>query len=763
MISEHQTSTTRPRASLSPTSSASARRAELHLSPLPSLSTARPPNIVLGIRVKLVALMFATSFLIVAVLASYFPTQQISEMRAGVRDRAVMYGRLASLQLRPAVAFKDQQTAREVLSAIDKDSLVDGAAVFAENGVLLASDGHLSELAESARHGFGALSTFYLPNRVLVVAPVQTLEGPKGTFVLELSTRSAIAARDRLIHTALAVGAAALALGSLFAWGIARSLASRVESIAHAASAVAQGDLEQHLDVGGPQDEIGVLVFGFNAMVSRLRVLIQHIQEAAREESERLETLVQERTAELDRRNGDLRLVLDRVDQGFVTIDREASVVGERSRVIGEWLGPIAEGDSLWQRLDDASPGCGSAYGVAWAQLVDDIMPVEVSLAQMPERLTVSGRHLRFEYKPLGASDTFEKLLLVITDETAALQHERSAQEMRDILDVSRRLLDDRRGFKDFVSEMQELLRRITAHDADLTSLKRDLHTLKGNSALFGMSLVSKLCHDAESRLELSLDNTVDCSAVVEQWERTCAQIQPLVSGGSERELGVAEHDYLALLAAIRTGADTKLLARMVSAWRLEPLRNRLERAAEQLSQTVARLGKGAIQVTVDSERLYLSREELSEFWSVFAHVIRNAAVHGLESTEERERIGKARVPHFALRGGVERERLFVVLKDPGMGIDWEALRARAKARGLACDTSADLIDALFTDGVSTESTVSDVAGRGVGLGAVRAACERRHGVIDVSSEPGVGTTFRFSWPVAHLESLIRFDGGELS
>ncbi len=718
----------------------------------------RPPKVVLGIRVKLVALMVATSFLIVGILASYFPTQQISEMRVGLRDRAAMYGRLASLQLRSAVAFSDQQTAREVLDAIAKDPLVAGIALYSENGTRLAKEGTLSELADEARHGLGELTTFYLPGRVLVIAPVRSLEGPKGTFVLELSTRSAIAARDRLIHTALGIGAAALAFGSLLAWAIARSLARRVKGIAHAASAVAQGDLDQTLDLGGPQDEIGVLVFGFNAMVSRLRDLIQHIHEAAREESQRLESLVTERTRELDRRNGDLRLVLESVDQGFLAVDRDALVVGERSRVVAEWLGPLSDGDSLWRHLDRLSPGCGAAYSVAWAQLIEDIMPVEVSLAQMPEYLAIDGRSLRFEYKPLGEGSSFEKLLLVISDVTAIIERERSQQETRDILDVSARLLNDRRGFLEFFEDTQSLLKKITRHRSDLVTFKRDLHTLKGNTALFGVSLVSRLCHEAESRLELSADGSVDCSSIVRQWERTCDQIRPLIAEQTQRDIVIDERDYLALLAGIRTGADKRVLARMVDAWRLEPLRSRLDRAAEQLSATVSRLGKGEIQVAVDSDRLYLAREELSDFWSVFSHVVRNAAVHGLESAEEREQLGKPAVPRFALRAGVERDRLFVSLEDPGAGVDWAVVRGRAAERGLPCDTRADLINALFTDGVSTEKTSSEMAGRGVGLSAVRAACEHRNGTIDILTERGGGSTFRFSWPVAELKSLVRFD-----
>jgi two-component system, chemotaxis family, sensor kinase CheA len=765
MVPEQQTSSTRPPTVRPPSATAPALHSSIRLAVLPPLpSTAgHPPQIALGIRVKLVALMVATSFLIVGILASYFPSQQIAEMRTAVRDRATMYGRLASIQLRPAIAFRDRQTAREVLSAIAKDPLVVGIAVYSDNGTPLATQGTLTELADASRHGFGELRSFYLPGRVLVTAPVQSLEGPKGTFVVEVSTGATTAARARLIHAALGVGAGALAFGSILAWAIARSLASRVEGIAEAASAVAQGNLERRLALDGPQDEIAVLAFGFNAMVARLRDLIQHIQEAAREENQLLEVLVQERTRELDRRNVDLRLVLDNVEQGFVTMDRGANVVGEHSRVVEQWLGQLSEGDPVWRRLESVSPGCGAAYDLAWSQLLDDVMPAEVSLAQLPEQLTVNGRYLRFEYKPLGASDSFERLLLVISDVTASVERKRSEQDVQDILEVAGKLLNDRGGFLEFVQETQGLLRRMTQGNPDVTSFKRDLHTLKGNTALFGMSLVSEQCHEAEARIELAPDAAVDCSRIVAQWELTYARVQHLLADGNRCDISVTEQDYLGLLAAIRTGVDQHVLGQMVAAWRLEPLRTRLERAAEQLSATLARLEKDPVQVIVDAPRLYLGREELGEFWSAFAHVVRNAAVHGLDSAEERTRLAKTGVPRFVLRAGIAEERLFVQLEDSGPGIDWETLRVRAVEWGLPSSSRAELVDVLFTDGVSTLNSVSEIAGRGVGLSAVRAACVRRSGAVDVLSRSGRGSTFRFSWPVASFKSLIRFDLGEAS
>ena len=82
-------------------------------------------------------------------------------------------------------------------------------------------------------------------------------------------------------------------------------------------------------------------------------------------------------------------------------------------------------------------------------------------------------------------------------------------------------------------------------------------------------------------------------------------------------------------------------------------------------------------------------------------------------------------------------------------GVDWVAVAARAQAQGLPCTTADDLRAALCADGVSTAETVSTVAGRGVGLGALRAACVDLGGRLEIDSRRGAGTTVRCVVPVS--------------
>lgn len=695
------------------------------------------------------------ALVIILPLATYFPSRELDEARRNRHERAHVYAGLASQQLRSAVAFSDRETAREVLSALAKDRVIDSVAVYSAAGELLHGEGKPTDLAQRAGRIRAAKTDIYdLPGRVLAVAPVQALEGARGTVVVELSTQSLIEMRRRLTFGALWVGGAALALGVVLAWLIARSLGQRIEAVASAASVMSSGNLDHQIEIRGPNDELGLLALGFNAMSRKVKELVEHIQRTASQESARLERLVTQRTEQLNTKNRDLRLVLDNVEQGFVTIDRSARVVGEFSRVISSWLGTIDQSSTLWSMLTRNDERAGMSFEVAWEQVQEDLLPLDASLDQMPRRLLVDGRHLSLEYRPLG-EEPFERMLVVISDVSSAVAREASEQEGRDLVNLTTRLMRDRQNFMDFFEESERLVESVLSHREDTSTLKRDLHTLKGNSALYGLMQVSSACHALETALEAAPMSALDCGALSAAWQRCRATVHRLVGDGEQAKIEVSEADYQALLSAIQGNATRADIAQSLRTWRLEPLRARLERVSEQLVSTVRRLGKGKARVDVSAAEVYLGRDELHEFWSTFSHVVRNAAVHGLENEETGSRALRAG-SDFQLLAGIENERLFIQLADSGPGIDWDRVREKASQHGLAHATQADLEEALFTDGVSTRPDVSEDAGRGVGLGAVRAACLRAHGQLELETRRGLGTTFRFSWPTSVLPTLVQ-------
>ncbi|MEO8707277.1 MAG: HAMP domain-containing protein, partial [Kofleriaceae bacterium] len=224
-----------------------------------------------SIGTKLIALTAMLIAAIVGFLTAYFPSQQIETMRDEQLARVGAYGQLLSVQARSAVAFSDHETAREVLTSLDADRDVVAAALFVEDGEALYIHGTPSKWITRARHGVVERRVVQFEDRVAVVEPVQSLEGPRGTLVIELSMARFQAHQETVIATAIAVGGTVLLFGVLVMWLIARSLSRRLRAINDIATTVATGSTENteaHVD---SDDEIGRLAQGFNFMLAQVR------------------------------------------------------------------------------------------------------------------------------------------------------------------------------------------------------------------------------------------------------------------------------------------------------------------------------------------------------------------------------------------------------------------------------------------------------------------------------------------------------------
>ncbi len=180
----------------------------------------------------------------------------------------------------------------------------------------------------------------------------------------------------------------------------------------------------------------------------------------------------------------------------------------------------------------------------------------------------------------------------------------------------------------------------------------------------------------------------------------------------------------------------------------MEPTRVRLERIAEQARRIARRLTKGEIDVAIEDHDLRLDPKRWASFWSAFIHAVRNAADHGLEAPDERTQAGKSERGHMSLRTVARGDDLIIEIEDDGRGIDWAALGEKARGLGLPADGDAEIREALFSDGVSTAAQVTEISGRGIGMGAVRAAARALGGDVTVHSEAGRGTRVAITFPL---------------
>jgi len=184
---------------------------------------------------------------------------------------------------------------------------------------------------------------------------------------------------------------------------------------------------------------------------------------------------------------------------------------------------------------------------------------------------------------------------------------------------------------------------------------------------------------------------------------------------------------------------------------RMLPFATIIERLQRIVRQTARELDK-RVELHITGETIEIDRGVLDKIGAPLEHLLRNAVAHGLESTEERLRLGKSEIGQIKLNISVENDEITLVITDDGAGVNMAKVKEKAIARGMFADAQAITDEALmaviFEPGFSTADSVSQIAGRGVGLDAVRSDIASLGGRIDVSNAIGLGAMFNIYLPV---------------
>jgi chemosensory pili system protein ChpA (sensor histidine kinase/response regulator) len=148
-----------------------------------------------------------------------------------------------------------------------------------------------------------------------------------------------------------------------------------------------------------------------------------------------------------------------------------------------------------------------------------------------------------------------------------------------------------------------------------------------------------------------------------------------------------------------------------------------------------------------------IDRSVLERMASAFEHLLRNAVAHGIESPEKRLAASKSETGEIVFEIKQTGNEIVVVLSDNGGGLDYPRIRERAIARGLVVAGSnpseRELAQMIFMPGFSTATTVTEIAGRGVGMDVVRSEVAALGGRLDTESTVGLGTRFTITLPLS--------------
>jgi chemosensory pili system protein ChpA (sensor histidine kinase/response regulator) len=195
---------------------------------------------------------------------------------------------------------------------------------------------------------------------------------------------------------------------------------------------------------------------------------------------------------------------------------------------------------------------------------------------------------------------------------------------------------------------------------------------------------------------------------------------------------------------------ETVLRARMVPIKTMAPRLQRGVRQACRLTDKEAELILSGAETLMDSNILNRLIDPLM-------HILRNAVDHGIEPPAERERIGKPRAGSIHLEFAREGNAIVVRCRDDGAGLDYNAIRRTALARGLIQEdhllSEAELSRLILHPGFSTRSETTQTSGRGIGMDVVYNRVQELKGALELTSEPGKGCLIELRLPVSLMST----------
>jgi chemosensory pili system protein ChpA (sensor histidine kinase/response regulator) len=212
-----------------------------------------------------------------------------------------------------------------------------------------------------------------------------------------------------------------------------------------------------------------------------------------------------------------------------------------------------------------------------------------------------------------------------------------------------------------------------------------------------------------------------------------------------QRTLQSTEDELAAQARLTRELQDDLLRTRMVE---FESLADRLYRTARAAAKETGK----QVKLDIVGGAIEIDRGVLERMAGPFEHLLRNSVAHGVEAPEARAAAGKEAAGAITITVAQSGNEVAVEFADDGGGLDLARIRARGIERGLlapdAAASDAELAQLIFQPGFSTAETVTELAGRGVGLDVVRAEVNGMGGRIETASEPGRGTRFKLLLPL---------------
>jgi HAMP domain-containing protein/HPt (histidine-containing phosphotransfer) domain-containing protein len=556
---------------------------------------------------------------------------------------------------------------------------------------------------------------------------------------------------------ALAAGTALLLIAAS-----RRLLVRPLRQLSSAARRIGRGEYGTKIDVPS-RDEMGELAHAFNAM-----------REALADREARLEAATQ-----------NLQDLFDHMRQAILAFDVKGRVTGASSRQATTLFGAELEGRAIRDLLyggADPHDVDAQAFG-EWLSMIADV-PLdgwdELEELAPKELLLKRGKKsipLELEFRPVVKGNALDRVMLLATDVSEKRELEQAVQTQEE--EHARRMAAMRRliagggqVFVAFIDSARDRFKRCqeivgdgprTLPIAEIDELFRHVHTVKGEARAFDLRELEAECAKLEEELDelrslargggFATTGSVH-GALVSRFARAAEAIEkgcdvfvaasPI--GRAALDQVTVQRSDIESLAAIADRGEGADLARVVERLAARPFGESTASLIDMTPTWAEKEGK-KVRLDVEGREVRVPPRLARVLPGVLTHLVRNAVAHGIEPPAIRTSNGKSAGGTIHARAREVDGGVAIVVEDDGRGLDMRRIEERATALGVRFeDTSpGGRMELVFVSGLSTSESAGALAGRGVGLAAVRSDLERTGYVIRVSSSVGKGTRFEIA------------------
>ncbi|MEX0797833.1 MAG: ATP-binding protein [Bacteriovoracaceae bacterium] len=498
-------------------------------------------------------------------------------------------------------------------------------------------------------------------------------------------------------------------------------------------------------------DEVGVLAGAFDSM----RINIKELLEEIREHNLFLEDKVKERTAELHQALQLQKAMVDNLDQGFFMFKNGGRLLPVFSKASKRMFPTIGNESTFGQVLSPDQAQRNELNDFCDLMLSRELPFEDVACLAPKELVSANERIIHLNYTPvLDENGLIEFVVVVASDKTDEIQALKEIKREKEHAKAILHFVKQKQRFISLLENYKTKKDEFIAGKKSLLDLKIYIHTLKGNVGVYHLGELAEFLHQEENRLEsVSKLDQVNLKRLFAEADKLFNRelekygamlgFSNLENLKRTKEINLEDIEFFR--QKIHSKAEmTQIKSQFEETFVFEEVKTLLPDFKQETQAIAQKLDK-----KVDSLKIWGGDIKVPGIWEEvlvnLSHLIRNSLDHGIESPEERKNKGKSQKGSISLEFTSDAQSFKIIFTDDGRGIPLEKIR---KKRGLP-ESAPDkvVLSALFEEGMSTSKQLSQISGRGIGLGSLKEVVTRLNGEIEIQTEESVGCVFVITLP----------------